>query len=64
MKARIAIARALVGQPKLLLIDEAFSSLDVGWRTAIYRQLRQIREQLGTTIVYISHDLLEALRGM
>lgn len=59
MKARVAIGRAIIGEPSLLLLDEALSSLDVGWRLALHRELRRLRDELGLTIVMISHDLDE-----
>lgn len=60
MKARTAIGRAIASRPPLLLIDEAISSLDVGWRISLYRQLRALRDVYGLTIVFVSHDLEEA----
>lgn len=57
MKARVALARALIGQPEILLIDEGFSSLDIGWRTKLFEEIRQIRERLNLTIIIVSHSL-------
>lgn len=59
MKARLAVARALLGAPSLLLLDEAFGSLDIGWRLHLHQELAQLRNRLGLTIAMISHDLEE-----
>lgn len=59
MKARVAVARALVTDPKLLLVDEAFSALDVGWRATMYALVSDLRRTLGITAIVISHDLAE-----
>ena len=59
-KQRAALARALVASPKILLLDEPFSSLD--FRTARYLrlELKRIQAQLGTTMLFVTHNLEEA----
>ena len=59
-KQRAALARALVSAPKVLLLDEPFSSLD--FRTARYLrlELKRIQTRLGTTMLFVTHNLEEA----
>jgi ABC-type nitrate/sulfonate/bicarbonate transport system ATPase subunit len=59
MKARVALARALVTEPKLLLIDEAFSALDIGWRAIMYRLVADLRRMFNLTAIVVSHDLAD-----
>ena len=56
MKKRLALARALAVNPKLLILDESFSSLDSNLKFELYRDLRQIWQQTRTTILLITHD--------
>lgn len=58
---RIAIARALVARPPLLLMDEPFSALDPLTRASVRQKFRQLVQELGTTVVMVTHDLSEAL---
>jgi len=57
---RIALARALAPAPRLLLLDEPFSSLDVDLRERLAQELRAILKQTGTTALFVTHDQLEA----
>lgn len=58
-KQRAALARALVSQPKILILDEPFSALDVVTKSMLVNKLLYLKEQLKLTIIYISHDLDE-----
>ncbi|HKA51233.1 MAG TPA: ABC transporter ATP-binding protein [Candidatus Dormibacteraeota bacterium] len=58
---RTALARALVGRPRLLLLDEPLSNLDARLREAMRNELRSLQRQLGVTAVYVTHDQVEAL---
>ncbi|NTI46165.1 ABC transporter ATP-binding protein [Agrobacterium rhizogenes] len=57
---RVAMARALAPEPKLLLLDEPFSNLDVSLRSQLRRELKDIQQRLGLTIVLVTHDQLDA----
>jgi spermidine/putrescine transport system ATP-binding protein len=60
-KQRIAIARALAVEPKVLLLDEPLSALDLRLRQHMRNELRAIQQRVGITFVYITHDQGEAL---
>ncbi len=59
---RIALARALVYDPPVLLMDEPFAALDRKLRLEMQDEIRRIRNELGLTIVFVTHDQEEALR--
>ena len=58
---RIALARALVAEPKLLLLDEPLSNLDAKLRESMRFDIREMTRALGTTVVYVTHDQAEAM---
>jgi glycine betaine/proline transport system ATP-binding protein len=62
MQQRVGLARALAVDPEILLMDEAFSALDPLIRTEMQDQLLNLQEKHQRTIVFISHDLDEAMR--
>jgi ABC-type sugar transport system ATPase subunit len=57
---RTAIARAIVGRPRLLLLDEPMSNLDIALKSKLLSELAALQRTLGTTTVYITHDPAEA----
>ena len=58
---RVAIARAVASNPKLLLLDEPLSNLDARLRIDMRSELLRLHRELGTTIIYVTHDQVEAL---
>ena len=59
-KQRVALARTLITQPKLVLLDEPFSALDTDLRHRMAAQLRQWQKELGFTAIMVTHDEEEA----
>ena len=62
MQQRVGLARALANDPDILLMDEAFSALDPLIRKDMQDELLQLHNDMGKTIIFITHDLDEALR--
>ena len=62
MQQRVGLARALANNPDILLMDEAFSALDPLIRKDMQNELLQLHHDMGKTIIFITHDLDEALR--
>ena len=58
---RIAIARAIVNEPKVLLLDEPLGALDLKLRQSMQLELMRFKEELGITFIYVTHDQEEAL---
>ena len=58
---RIAIARALVNEPEVLLLDEPLGALDLKLRKEMQLELKSMQQQLGITFIYVTHDQEEAL---
>ncbi|HPT83294.1 MAG TPA: ABC transporter ATP-binding protein [Limnochordia bacterium] len=58
---RVAIARVLVMRPQVLLLDEPLSNLDAKLRMDMRAELKRLHSEMGSTVVYVTHDQLEAL---
>lgn len=58
---RVAIARAIVSDAKVLLLDEPLSNLDAKLRIEMRAEIKRLHHDLGTTIIYVTHDQVEAL---
>jgi NitT/TauT family transport system ATP-binding protein len=61
MQQRVAIARAIAAQPKTILLDEAFSSVDAISRAKLQDMTRALWRQLGMTVMFVTHDIDEAV---
>lgn len=60
-RQRVAMGRAIVRKPKLFLFDEPLSNLDAQLRSAMRLELKRLHERLGATIIYVTHDQVEAM---
>jgi iron(III) transport system ATP-binding protein len=58
---RVALGRALVSEPKLLLLDEPLSNLDAKLRESMRFEIKELQKKLGITVVYVTHDQTEAM---
>jgi multiple sugar transport system ATP-binding protein len=60
-RQRVAIGRAIVRKPKVFLFDEPLSNLDAGLRVNMRIELSRLHKELGTTMIYVTHDQVEAM---
>jgi osmoprotectant transport system ATP-binding protein len=60
-RQRVGVARALAADPPILLMDEPFGALDPVTRTELQREFRALAQRLGKSIVFVTHDLREAM---
>jgi osmoprotectant transport system ATP-binding protein len=60
-RQRVGVARALAADPSILLMDEPFGALDPITRAELQREFRALAQRLGKTIVFVTHDIREAL---
>jgi ABC-type sugar transport system ATPase subunit len=60
-RQRVSIARAIVREPAVLLLDEPLSNLDSGLRVRMRHEFARLHQRLGTTMIYVTHDQIEAM---
>lgn len=60
-RQRVAMGRALVREPKVFLFDEPLSNLDAKLRVEMRTEIKKLHQRLGATIVYVTHDQIEAM---
>jgi multiple sugar transport system ATP-binding protein len=58
---RVALGRALVRDPKVFLMDEPLSNLDAKLRVQMRAEIKRLHQELGTTVIYVTHDQMEAM---
>ena len=61
MQQRVQIARALALRPEVLLMDEPFAALDAMTKAALQDELQRVRDQTGSSFVFVTHDIEEAV---
>lgn len=61
MRSRVALARSLVAEPRILLMDEPFSKLDAQTREQLHNELLKIHRLTGMTVIFVTHDVEEAV---
>src|SRR5437588_5354412 len=61
MRQRVGLARALAAKPKIMLMDEPFSALDVQTREVLQEEILRIREVTGCTVIFVTHSIDEAV---
>lgn len=61
MQTRVALARTFISNPKLMLLDEPFSSLDIKRKMNLYIELEKLKKKSDTKIIFVTHDIDEAL---
>lgn len=61
MMQRVTMARCLIGEPEILLMDESFSDVDILTRATLYQLILDLWQRLGLTILLVTHDIEEAL---
>ena len=62
MRQRVSFARALIGEPKLLFLDEPFSALDIGLKKELQSFVLEACERQKMSVLFITHDLMEAIK--
>ena len=60
-RQRVAIGRAIIKQPRVILFDEPLSNLDASLRVQMRAELQRLHQELRSTIVYVTHDQIEAM---
>ena len=60
-RQRVAMGRAIVRDPKVFLFDEPLSNLDAKLRVAMRAEIKELHQRLGTTMIYVTHDQIEAM---
>ncbi len=61
MRSRVALARSLVLDPRIMLMDEPFGRLDAQTRAQMHTEVLRIKELLGMSIIFVTHDVDEAV---